>query len=204
MSQDMWGIDTEEPEVISGLTQNDRFSAILVALITVAALGLGLIIKQRSSTDTWYYESREAGISASYPAGWLVDERGSYVVRMRDPKSRPFKTQYYITIVPMGGQTSIRNVLDSLTLQRSTELPAYRVLSIQQVNTSGVAVTRMDFAFVDADPNPFIQRLPVAVLGTDTLILDNDRAIIVTFMSDKADFDKNHPTFDRFLASLRY
>ncbi|MBN1311417.1 MAG: hypothetical protein JXB30_08360 [Anaerolineae bacterium] len=204
MSQDIWGVDPEPTEIDTGLTQNDRFSAILAVVLTVAALGLGLLIKQRSSTDTWPYESRGAGISANYPVGWLVDERGNYVVRMRDPKARPFKTQYIITIVPMGGQTSTRNVLDGLTLQRSTDLPAYRVLSVQETNSGGVNLTVMNFAFVDADPNPFIQRLPVAVLGIDILIRDEDRAIIITYMSDKQVFEENRPSFDRFLSSLRY
>ncbi|MBN1427846.1 MAG: hypothetical protein JXB07_05630 [Anaerolineae bacterium] len=204
MSQDLWGTDSDLPEIGSGLTKNDRFSAILVALLTVAALGLGLITKQRSSTDTWPYESREAGISINYPTGWLTDERGDYVVRMRDPKARPFKTQYIITIVPMGGQTSTRNVLDGLTLQRSADLSAYRVLNVQEMTVSGVKSTKMSFAFVDADPNPFIQRLPVAVMGIDFLILDENRAIIVTFMSDKQMFEENLPTFERFMSSLRY
>lgn len=204
MSVDTQINEQELSDIESGITRSDRFSAILVVMITAVALGLGLIIKQSSSTDTWPYESRETGIAANYPAGWLADESGNYAVRLRDPKSRPFKTQYMITVVPMGGQTSIRNVLDGLTLQRSIDLPAYRVLNVEEVNTGGITLTRMNFAFVDADPNPFIQRLPIAVLGTDILILDGNRAIVVTYMSDKETFDANRPSFERFLSSLRY
>lgn len=204
MSQDTRSIEPDPSLVESSVTQNDRFSAILVVLITATALTFGIIIKQSSSTDTWSYESRETGIAADYPAGWLADESGSYAVRVRDPKARPFKTQYQITVVPMGGQTSIRNILDGLTLQRSIDLSAYRVLSIEEVNTGGITLTRMNFAFVDADPNPFIQYLPIAVLGTDILILDGNRAIIVTYMSDKESFETNRPSFESFLSSLRY
>lgn len=204
MSDDIHNIKHEASDLESGLTRNDRFSAVLVVIITAAALGLGLIIKQSSSTDTWPYESRETGIAAAYPAGWLADESGNYAVRLRDPKARPFKTQYVITVVPMGGQTSIRNILDGLTLQRSTDLSAYRVLNVEEVNSGGITLTRMNFAFVDADPNPFIQRLPIAVLGTDIVILDGNRAIVVTYMSDKETFDSNRPSFERFLSSLRY
>ncbi len=197
-------LDYESTGYFSGTTRYDRFSAILVAAIAVAAIGLGLLLKQQTTTETWLYESRTAGIAARYPAGWLLDERGSYVARIRDPKARPFKTQYVITVVPIGGETSVRNVLDSLSLQRSTDLSAYRVLHVEQSARGSVTLTRMNFAFVDADPNPFIQRLPVVVLGEDTVILNGNRAIVVTYMADKDTYAADRAAFDRFLASLRY
>jgi hypothetical protein len=171
---------------------------VLVVLVTLMALGLGLILRQRTSNLTWHFVSREAGIEVSYPAGWLTDEGGNYVVRIRNPKARPFKTQFMIAVVPAGGATSVRNVLDSLTLQRSSELSAYRVLGVEEIGT------QMNFAFVEADPNPFVQRLPSVVLGRDIVILDGDRAIVVTYMADDASFDESLPDFQRFLGSLQY
>ncbi|MCC6904475.1 MAG: hypothetical protein IT326_01450 [Anaerolineae bacterium] len=165
---------------------------------------LGLILQQTSVTQTWRYISRTAGLEANYPAGWLVDETGPYVARLRSPGNRPFKTQYLITTVPAGGQTSVRNVLDSLTLQRSVSLSAYRVLSVEEVSTGGSTFTRMKFAFVDADPNPFIQRLPVVVLGMDVVIIDGNRAIILTYMADQDTYDSGLAAFERFLGSLTY
>lgn len=184
-------------------SRNDRFGALLVLLVTAAALTLGLLLKQRTSNQVWTYVNREAGIETIYPAGWLTDERGSYVVRVRDPKARPFKTQFLINIFPAGGQTSVRNVLDSLTLQRAADLPAYRVLNVQEID-AGVILTEMNFAYVDADPNPYIQRLPVVVLGRDIVIIDGNRAIVITYMADEASFDENLPAFQRFLVNLRY
>lgn len=188
----------------SDLTRNDRFAEVLVAILAVAALILGLSLRQQNMSQTWRYENREVGIEALYPAGWLVDEGGDYVVRIRDPYARPFKTQYQIRIVPAGGQTSIRNVLDSLTLQRSTDLAAYRVFSVDEVPVGGAMLTQMNFAFVDADPNPFIQRLPVVVRGMDVVIRDGDRAIVVTYMAADDAFEENRVAFEHFLASLRY
>jgi hypothetical protein len=197
-----WNREAEERT--SPLTKNDRFSAVLVVLVTLMALGLGLILRQRTSNLTWHFVSREAGIEVSYPAGWLTDEGGNYVVRIRNPKARPFKTQFMIAVVPAGGATSVRNVLDSLTLQRSSELSAYRVLGVEEIGTEGIATTQMNFAFVEADPNPFVQRLPSVVLGRDIVILDGDRAIVVTYMADDASFDESLPDFQRFLGSLQY
>jgi hypothetical protein len=191
-------------EPAPSLTKNDRFAAVLVIALAIGGVLLGLLIRQRDQGRTWLYVNQQAGIQASYPAGWLVDESGSYLVRIRDPRARPFKTQYQITIIPVGSQSTIRNILDSLTLQRSIDLSAYRVLSVDEVSRGGTNLTRMSFAFVDADPNPFIQRLPVVVLGTDTVILDGNRAIVVTYMAEQSSFQTNQPAFDRFLASLQY
>jgi hypothetical protein len=189
---------------LSRLSRNDRFSAILVVIVAVTAISLGLVIRQRNTSQVWQYVSREAGIEALYPAGWLADEEGSYLVRLRDPKARPFKTQITITILPASSTSSVRNVLDSLTIQRSVDLPAYRVLNITERTTGGLNFTEMDFAFVNADPNPFAQILPVVVLGTDLVIIDGDRAIVATCMDEQSTYPENLSTFQRFFASLRY
>jgi hypothetical protein len=191
-------------EAVSHLTRNDRFSAILVVIVTLTAISLGLVIRQRNVSQVWGYTSREAGIEAAYPAGWLSDEEGPYLVRLRDPKSRPFKTQITITIMPASSSSSVRNVLDALTIQRSVDLPAYRVLNITERSSGGLNFTEMDFAFVNADPNPFAQILPVVVLGTDLVIIDGDRAIVATFMDEQSTYPENLPVFQRFFASLRY
>lgn len=188
----------------TGLTKNDRFSAVLVVLVTVSALSLGLLLRQRSISDTWRYTNAQAGIEVAYPAGWMTDEQGNYLVRLIDPRARPYKTQYVIRVVPVAGQTSIRNILDNLTLQRSVELSAYRVFEVAEANAGGRYVTRMQFAFVQTDANPFIERLPVVVQGEDVVILDADRAIIVTLMADRESYAENVESFEEFVGSLRY
>lgn len=193
-----------DQEFHSSFTRNDRFSVILVMMLVTFAIGFGLILQQQTSTQTIRYESRTAGISAQYPAGWLIDERGDYVARMRDPRARPFKTQFTIAAVPSGGQTTTRNILDGLTIQRSADLAAYRVLSIEDFTRGTTKYTELNFAYVDADPNPFIQRLPVVILGLDVVIPNGSRSIIVTYMADQDSFDKQRPVFDRFFSSIRY
>jgi hypothetical protein len=204
MSEQSWDWEEQLEDVAADQTRNDRFSSLLVIILVVLFLSLGLVNRQRIDAQLWDFNSRISGIEATYPAGWLVDESGDYVVRIRDPRARPFKTQYQIMVVPAGGQTSIRNVLDGLTLQRSSDLAAFRVLSVEDISIGTTTLTRLNFAFVDADPNPFIQRLPVVVNGMDVLIRDGDRVIVVTFMSEESTFDQNQPDFDRFLQSLRY
>lgn len=191
-------------EAASEITKNDRFSFVLVLFTFLIMISIGMVIKQQSSLGTWPYVDTESGIEAQYPVGWLVEEGTTYVARIRDPKARPFKTQFMLTVVPTGGQTAIRNVLDSLTLQRSVDLPAYRVLQVQEIQQEGLTVTQMDFVYVQTDPNPFIERLPVVVRGIDRVIIDGNRAIIASYMADETTFESQLIVFERFVSSLRY
>jgi len=188
----------------SEYTKNDRFSEVLVIALFVVFFGLGLLIQQRASNRLWTYSSREAGIDAAYPAGWLYDDRGDYVVKFSDPKERPFNTQFIISVIPAGDQASVRTVLDGQTVQRSSDLAAYRVLDVNESTGYFGDTVTMDFAYVDADPNPFVQRLPVVVLGRDILFRDGDRVVIVTYMAQEGTFNESLPTFERFLTSIQY
>lgn len=179
--------------------RNDRYGSVLTVLVTVLALSLGLLLRQNQLGSTLPFADRTAGIQTRYPADWLLDTEGNYVMRVRDPAARPFKTTYEIQVVPASPQTSVRNVLDNLTLQRSSELAAYRVLSVTEVSEQ---VTQMDFAFVDTDPNPFLQRLPVVVLGTDLVVLEGDRAIVITLLASEDTYEREFPRFQRFFAAL--
>lgn len=196
-----WDEQSDSP---SDFTKNDRFSEVLVAAVAALSVALGLLLHQRTLVQSWPYSNTQAGIEASYPAGWLTDERGDYVVRITNPRARPFKTRYVVSTRPAGGETSIRNVLDSLNLQRSIDLAAYRVLSVEDLDSGGQTYTRMSFAFVETDPNPFIERLPVVVLGTDMVFFDGNRAIIATFMADRESYEAELEGFVRFVASLQY
>jgi hypothetical protein len=185
-------------------SRTDRYGEILALVLAVAGIAFGLFQQQQRQSTTWLYESRQAGLSVRYPAGWIVEEGRTSIVRMRDPKSRPYKTQYSITAIPTGSQSSARNILDSITLQRSKDLSAYRVLNIEPVTVNGNIMTEVEFAFVESDPNPFLQRLPVVVRGVDIVVLAGNRAIIVSFMSDSNTYERNRVRFDRFVESLRY
>lgn len=182
------------------LSRNDRFSSVFVIALVAAAFLLGLTLRSQALGRTRPYIDRETGIEVRYPTSWLLDTRGDYVMRVRDPAARPFKTEYAIRIAPASGQTSVRNVLDALTLQRSNTLSAYRVLSVEETED----FTRMTFAYVNADPSPFVQQLSVVVRGMDIVVLDGNRAIVVTFAAEAERFEAELPAFERFFNSLVY
>ncbi len=196
--------DNQPETSSSGVTRNDRFNNVLTIIIFVAAIVLGLLLYTSDASEVRLYTSQQAGIEALYPAGWLIDEEGDYIVRLRDPAARPFKTQFIVRVVPASETTAVRNILDELTIQRSIDLSAYRVLNVESTTVGGVEQTRMSFVFVDADPDPFSQRVPAIVQGVDIVIVDDGRALVITFMAGEANYAENLGDFQTFLASLRY
>lgn len=197
-------VEDDSPAFEPDVTRSDRFNSVLVVIAFGLAALAGLFLLGSDSSSLWSYSSREAGIDAVYPAGWLSDEEGDYIVRLRDPASRPFKTQYIIRVIPASQTTSVRNILDELTIQRSVDLSAYRVLNVESVTLNGIEQTQMNFVFVDADPDPFSQRVPTIVQGTDVVIIDEGRALVVTYMANDTDYAQGLGTFQTFLGSLRY
>nr|MBN1229304.1 hypothetical protein [Anaerolineae bacterium] len=196
--------DISHPSQVPPITRNDRLSTVMVFVLLIGLFVVGTLIRQRYTERQWTYTSSVYGFEALYPAGWLTDEQGDYIVSIRDPGARPFKTEFRISVVPVGIQASTRNVLDTLTIQRSANWIAYRVLGIDSYTVGNVVYTQMDFVFVETDNNPFVQQLPAIVLGRDILIRDGSRVIVVSYLSGEADFEKQLPLFERFLESLRY
>jgi hypothetical protein len=184
--------------------RNDRFSIAGTLLLAISLLALGLLFREQSLNSTWLYENREQGMSATYPAGWLVEEGDKYVVRIWDPRARPFKTQFTVALMPASASTTIRNVLDALTLQRSEDFAAYRIIDISHPQINGLDVAAMEFVYVVAEPDPFFQNVPVVVRGRDITIADAGRIIVVTYIADQRLFETNLPAFQHFLESLRY
>jgi hypothetical protein len=155
--------------------------------------------------DTVPYEDPAAGLAVRRPAGWLLDAQGDYVFRLQDPAARPFKTALQVSVVTIGPDATGRNVLDSLTLKRSASLSGYRVLSVADpVPTLHGSAAEMRYAYVASEADPFLETLPVVVLGMDVVYLKGDQAIVATYLADVDQFEKQYFRFEQFLASLQF
>ncbi len=151
------------------------------------------------------YVNSETGIRAFYPQHWLIDTSGDYVFRVRNIAQIGFKTTIQVDVQPVTINTSARNLLDTLTLNRSNTLSGYRVLSSIPYTLPGEQeATAMRYVYVASDSNPFLENIPSVVEGLDILAIRRGQAIIVTFLSDANQFDENLPIFQRFLNDLQF
>lgn len=186
-------------------TTRQMWSNLLALGATLLALLGGLLLRESVRADLVLYEDPAAGIEVMRPAEWLVDTQGDYVFRLQDPVVRPFQTTLQVTVITIGPDATGRNVLDTLTLRRSSLFAGYQVLSVTDpVATPNGPAAEMQYAFVAANANPFLASLPVTVRGVDIVYRKGDQAIIASYHAEAEQFDKQYFRFEQFLSSLRF
>lgn len=187
------------------LSFNQRWAHYLTIAVTILGLLTALNLRDQSLNTLVSYTNVEAGITAFYPENWLIDTSGDYVFRVRNMSVLSFKTTFQVSVRPVSSETTERNILDSLSLSRAQLLTDYTILSIEDVilddETTGQA---MRYAYVDRDTSPFLQSVPVVVIGTDVLTISRGQAIIITFRAAQDLLEEEEPRFERFLQTLDF
>ena len=188
------------------LTQRQRWSHYFVFFYALIAVFIGFNLRTATLDATTPYVNSQVGIRAFYPQRWLIDTAGNYIFRVRDLSQSGFKTTIQVDVQPVTINTSARNLLDTLTLNRSQTFSGYKVQSQQDdyQMPNGQSATAMRYVYVVGDDNPFLQTIPSVVEGLDILAIRRGQAIIITFLSDSQTFDDNLPIFERFLDDLEF
>lgn len=175
--------------------------------LTISALGIiyALNLQNQTLNAVVPYTNVQAGISAFYPADWLLDTRGEYVFRVRDMSQPEFNTTIQVSVRPVSEDTTERNVLDSLSLNRSQTLTDYTILTTEDFNLPDETIGRsMRYVYVFRDPSPFLESIPVVVSGIDILTIQRGQAIIISFRADADNFDSQFSLFESFLNTLNF
>lgn len=189
------------------LTRLQRWSHYLTVLVLLLAFIYGLNIRDTLVSATRTYTNIQAGISVRYPVNWLIDENdnASYIFRVRDMTRIGFKTTIQIAVEPVGPDASPQSILNSLALQRSTQLAQYNTLSIEGTNDIDNSESfRMTYYFTTSDVDAILETLPVVVIGQDVLTIVEGQAVVVTLRADAATFDEDLQVFERFLETLEF
>lgn len=189
------------------LTRLQRWSHYLTVLVLLLAFIYGLNIRDTLVSATRTYTNIQAGISVRYPVNWLIDENdnASYIFRVRDMTRIGFKTTIQIAVEPVGPDASPQSILNSLALQRSTQLAQYNTLSIEGTNDIDNSESfRMTYYFTTSDVDAILETLPVVVIGQDVLTIVEGQAVVVTLRADATTFDEDLQVFKRFLETLEF
>lgn len=186
-------------------TRSQRFGHYFTLLTIMIMLALGYNLRSGAFNAVTPYVNTEAGIRAEYPLGWLLDTRGDYIFRVRDMAHIGFKTTFQVSAYPLSRDMTARNVFDDLALRRAQILPLYRGFGSQTILVRGEEeAVQYEYAFVYVDPNPFVQAVPIAVVGRDILFIRSGQAIVVTLLSDSQSYTRNLPLFNNFLTALDF
>lgn len=188
------------------LSQRQRWSHYFALIFGIAAFVIGINLRDSTLNATTLYTNSQAGITAQYPANWLIDSSpGNYVFRVRDPSQVGFKTTFQVAVSPVSPSTTARNVLDAFSLNRAPTLAAYSVLAVEPfVLPDESEATAMTYTFVATETNPFLESVPVVVEGMDILTIKRGQAIVITFLSDSRTYEQNYAIFEQFLRNLKF
>lgn len=190
---------------LDNITFKQRWGNLLViALMLIMVIG-GYFFRERLTNRTTQYLDATTGILINYPLSWLRDTGGNdYIFRVRDMQYIGFKTTIQIAVVPIGQQTTERNVADRLAFERSSTLIDYRQLSVEPFTFRDSLADLVTYTFVSREFSPFLESIPLVVIGTDIIFLNEGQAIILSFRADSTNYDDQYPIFTRFLNALEF
>ncbi|MCY3866784.1 MAG: hypothetical protein OXG68_15205 [Chloroflexi bacterium] len=187
------------------ITPRQRWSIAITYFLLVAGFALG--VNQRESTLNLAsdYSNLEAGISAKYPARWLLEETGSFIFRVRDMARRGFNTVIEVSAAPVGRDTSERNIFDLLTLRRSQVLTDYAVLGYDNyLLADDTLAVSMSYSFVARDSSPFLEGVSSIVNGLDILTIRRGQALVISFRADAEIYQRELETLRWFIQHLEF
>ncbi|MCU0476425.1 MAG: hypothetical protein MUC99_10000 [Anaerolineae bacterium] len=189
----------------SETTRTQRFSHYFAIAYCVIAFFIGANLRDSTLFAATVYQDTEVGITAYYPTNWLFSTRDGSVLTVEDTRRLAFKTTIQIRIVPFSPGMSVRNIIDTLSIERQISRPFYKVLSIGQrpIRATETATT-LDYTYVATVDDPFLQIVPSVVQGEDVIIIRRNQAILISFMTDADTYTQDYPVFERFISSLEY
>jgi hypothetical protein len=182
-----------------------RWSHYFILIYCVVCFVIAINLRNSVINATTTYNDVQSGIRAEYPQNWLIDSDGEYVFRVRDVTQIGFKTTIQVSVRPVSLNTTTRNLLDALSLDRAQTLTGYRVLSIESRALADESLaTQMLYTYVDVQAAPILQTIPTVVEGLDVIAIQQGQAVIVSFLADANVFDSQTPIFDRFIETLGF
>ncbi len=187
------------------ITPRQRWSIAITYIVMVCGFALGVNQRESALNQASIYSNLEAGLSARYPARWLLEESGSYVFRVRDMAHLGFKTVIEVSTSPVGPDTTERNILDQLSLQRSQVLTDYTVLGYDTyLLADGSAAVSMSYSFVSRDASPFLEGVSSIVNALDILTIRRGQALIISFRADESIYRAELETLRWFVQHLEF
>ncbi len=188
------------------ITPRQRWSLAFSYIFIMAGLALGVNLRDSALRQSSVYNNVEAGIQASYPARWLLDEpAGRFVFRVRDMSFAGFNTTIEVSALPVGADTSARNLFDQLSLERAQILTDYSVLGYDSyAMPDETAALSMTYSFVSRDSSPFLEGVSSLVNGVDILTIRRGQALVISFRADASAYARELETLEWFVQNLQF
>lgn len=175
-----------------------QLSVLAVVIITLAALGLGLVLKGSIESKSNPIQNG-SGITGQIPEGWIIqDGKGELVFNAYSP----FKPYERMTVFLLDDKEGIplADVAGERDQQLAASLTSYRILEEQAVERKGKQGYKVNSAYIDDKA----QGIPRVIQGVDYYFASNGKILVVTWRTDAAEYEDGLPAFLRVLDSIEY
>lgn len=184
--------------------RHDRWVSWIVIGVFIGAMGLGWVVKLGAEGRSVPFAAD--GVRASYPAGWVrKNVSPPFLLQVEDRGATSAATT--LTLQRRPSQGSLGRISQALAVERGQswgECNAYRVLATEEsASFYGYTGMHVAFAYVQVDPNPFMETTPVVMRGEDYLFPAGDQVYIVTITAAEANLPRARQALHAFLAGLQ-
>jgi hypothetical protein len=183
-----------------GEAHDRRVNWIVLAVVAVALL-LGWFVRTAAEGRSVAYEVQ--GVRVHYLADWVrSDPQPPILVQVEDRMANGFRTTLTLQRRPLPVQMPkpLAALQQTLALERASTWTAYRELQVEEsVSVEGRVGMHVSFAYVETNPNPFLETLPVVMLGEDYLFPQDNQAHIYTLTAAEANYARAQQALQAFI-----
>ena len=184
--------------------RRDRWVSLAMVGVFALALILGWVLKTAAQGRTTIGDAGET--SVRYPSGWVhSDVEPPVLFKAQDLWATPFRTTLTLERRPVPTDTvsPLSYVQSSLDLERGRTWTAYRNLQLDEPvsvgERTGMLVT---FVYVEPNPNPFVETVPVVMQGEDYLFSVGERVYVCTATAAKENSTQGRKALRALVRSL--
>jgi hypothetical protein len=163
-----------------------------VALVVVAALALGLLLRVSLEGRTTTFQDKNSPFSISYPATWSnVAAKKNLLLDVEDPRSAgAFKTTLEVDArgLDLSSPPTLQQLVDR-RVQENSKLTAYHLIATSDDSVGGAKANRVEYAYV-VQPIDQARRasLPVVVHAVDYVVVTKDNVYYITLAAPEEEF----------------
>jgi len=178
-----------------------------VALVVLAALVPGLLLRWSVEGNTRAFESADDAFSISYPATWRTNSiTDTVILRVENAETdSSYKTNVMVESRELdpASPPTLQELIDRRVVQNGN-LTGYHFLSSGERTVSGNRAAEIEYAFV-AQPldTPRRASLPVVARSREYIVVTQNRAYYITLAAPENDFDEANRQFDNMINTVK-
>jgi hypothetical protein len=193
--------------------QEDRFLGVPhlgkdlgVAIVVIAALLLGWLLREATLSRTIAYQDSETGFSLQFPAAWgMVDSLQDVMLKAENPNTgSAYKTNLVVEARDLDPQNppTLQEFVDRRVTQKAG-LTGYHFISEEDGVVDGNKARQIVYAYV---VQPIEQQrrvsLPVVVEAREYIIVGKDRVYYITVAAPEQEFTTASARLDNILKTV--